>query len=51
MEQRFFAHHSQSHALTVYFNAAISTPSERHGAAFLAHPGCTKDFFYGRFEQ
>ena len=39
MEQRFFAHHGQSPALTVYFNAAISTPSGRHGAAILAHPG------------
>ena len=34
-----FVHHGESPALTISFNAAISTPSGRHGAAILAHPG------------
>ena len=49
-----FAHHGESPALTIYFNAATCTPSGRHGAVILARPGAVSIlniFLYGCFEQ
>ena len=49
-----FARHGVSPALTIYFDAVIYTPPERHGAAILARQSVARAlniFLYGRLEQ